>query len=771
MGPQVTIIDATGNAPGTGLLEALPPSVRRLWLGLKLLRLAPTVTRLALTQANCPETTRLSGPGLRTLELGGSAMRSLDLDTPLLAELVVAEGFPTITSRAPLHRLAALRGPNAMDEVKALFAFLRGPVGQTLNDLSFRSPGILDPPPIIELPVLRSLRIALASVSSSPAPSTHALLLCPALERLSCGGQVWIQSVCPFLGRIGQNAPLPYWVSAYGELNVVPPLPSEAGPLPLPAEPTTRTDDNAGRDVMVVLLTCSNGGAPTTRDESPKFPSAGPAVRTVMLEDATPSRLLAHLVAYRPDVLLLECPSTRDALILRTPQTPRLRAMQASDLLAIFAQAGFAPLAVLHRLPFGASGCLPPDIFLHSLWTALRDGRRLVGHFEGSQALDQYLHALGNGDVSRPGAALTALTQSYVAPQWLAYAGHRPAVPTTTDLVQSTRSLQAHFPGVRLRDLAGAVRQRDHEFRRPWPTSRLQFHQGWACQECSRMACALSDTRPVLSPTKMRLFEPALVLPDFETRLSCPLILQSAATRMLADVPLHRASYQPEEAPALCRQALPSKQPPLRVVVVTSESKDAEQRGVKLRPAERRELRIDPCWGNLLVSTVVLSEASPASVQATVEALAETRPNVLVFMATISARQDFLSALSPRELQHCIDRACPNRLPRLVAVLGLPHAVDTGRFLQRHLRPDAPAGGGGLERVVASADGATDTEVSMFLSALLAYLPCNSPEDLDEVLEVARRQAARFVEQQHLRVLIRVAPCRDEPADSIELVC
>ncbi|KAJ4454923.1 hypothetical protein PAPYR_10272 [Paratrimastix pyriformis] len=872
--PQVTL-------RGTGLFEDLPPSVRRLWLGLKAakdLRLAPTVTHLALAQANCPET-RLSGPGLRTLELGGSATRSprtLELDTPLLDELVVAEGFPAVTfaSQAAIRRVAALR-PNGKDEVGALFAFLRGPAGQTLSELSFRSPGILDPPPIIELAALRSLHIVTPPPEPAKStPSTHALLICPAMERLACGGHVWIQSECPFLSSLGQKAPLPYQVQPSGQLRGVPPLPGGAGPLPLPTEPKIRTEN----DAMTVLLASSGDCVSLRRDESSIVPSTGPAIRTVILEDVTPPNCsVSHLVAYRPDVLLLECPSTSDTLILRSPQTPRLRPLLASDLVAIFVQAGFAPLAVLHRLPIVAPGCLPPDIFLRSLWAALRDCRRLVGHFQEAQTLDQYLRALGRSDRSRPGAALAALTQSGMKPEqakWLGYAGHQPQ-PTndcTTDLVRATRTLQAHFPGIRLDALADAVRLRGSEFRCAWPHYPPSFRLEWACQECSPLA------------GMMRQFEPALVLPDPESRLTCLPILQRAATLTLADVSLPRFSGscglpcfcvrcllrgrsevpsalpvaycaecrttelvirddvdcpalppfdegppqpQPDEAPSsLCPQTHPmSMPPPLRVLVVTSGPKGAQRAGGEngmRKPAERRELRVDPAWGNLSTATVLLNEPSPVPLQGLpssptnplrmgvpaivngvgsslrwlltscaamiaiaavtccafvcAAALAAGQPDVLVFMNNICAagyeRQDLLSALSPQDLLRCIERAYPIRLPRLVAVLGLPHAVDTGRFLQRNLRPDAPAGGGGLERVVASTDGATETEVSMFLSALLAYLPCNPLEDLDEVLEVACRQADNNnnaqPQRRHLRVLIRVAPCGSAPADSVD---
>ncbi|KAJ4455486.1 hypothetical protein PAPYR_9566 [Paratrimastix pyriformis] len=906
--PQVTINAAKDR---TGL-ESLPASVHHLALGLKGaedLLLPPTVSCLVLSQANC-RSTRVIGPGLRTLELSGSASRSprlLELNTPLLGELVMSDGIPAITfvSSAPVRRLVAHRSPNNREDAEALAGLLRGPAGPTLTELSFHSPpGVITPPPVIELPALRSLRITTSTALGfqGPTPPVHAVVLCPALERLACEGHLALQSDCPFLARLGLQLP-------------------STPPLPLPKPVARMGEEGPGtraRGATVVLLACCGPPSDDAWENSPESSDTGAAIRTVILENATPSTLLAHLIAHRPDVLLLECPTTRDALILRTPNAPRLRPFLALDLLAIFTSAGFAPLAILHRWPRETSGSTQPDLFMRSLWRGLRDVWRLVGHFQKAPELNRYLSALSRGNPARPDVALEALTQARMTAEEarsLGYIGHRPAAPITDHskpeliapvIMRSARNLQMYFRGVRLCDLADAVRERSHEFRCECsPPRKSQFRLAWACRECNYGSAVM-------------IHDEAVVLPDSATRLSCLPVLRSSATRTFDDDLSQLTEFgMPSDrcgVPAFCTRCLlkgrrmpnvlpiavcdrcrttelilcedidrppalepfdegpPSgpqqqpvplhcpppadpasmPQPPLRVLVVTSDPKSdqwnlarwcssqgmlepvrgrEEERWVDpleearekvaraqsvvtqardpstverarryaeslafgyQRDLEQRQARI-ATWGNIVVPTVSLRDASLVPLQefrsphtipipkcgcGATGALAASQPDVLVFMAgprdrLFPGRPDFLSPQPPADLLHCIDQACP-RLPRLVVLLGLGHAVDTGRFLQRNLRPDAPEGTG-LERVVASTDQMTDAVGTRFLAALLAYLPHNPPEDLDEVLEIACRQAHQLQQQQqqptsvrHLRVLIRVAPCGDGPADSVD---
>ncbi|KAJ4456579.1 hypothetical protein PAPYR_8145 [Paratrimastix pyriformis] len=290
---------------------------------------------------------------------------------------------------------------------------------------------------------------------------------CPALRWILCNGPVMIQSQCPFLDRLGLTAPVLYR----------PP---------------------------------------------PKMARGKPALNPIKV------MVINYALLYpdRPDVLIISCPCIGDALLLRTAKTPNLRPLYAQDLVRIIQQSGAPVRIVLHH----CSEFLPlvQTAFLGDLFEAgKRHGLLLAGaiepDFQESAVLQSFLRAVATGGIS---SAVEVLKSSRLyTPAAFFFEGSRTPPPAPQPYHYYAHEVRAHFAGVRLGDLEGALERRSHEFVCQCPASTPpRFRLAWACRRCT------SECDPI---------ESCIVLPDPKSPLACLPRIRENASRLVesASVP------------------------------------------------------------------------------------------------------------------------------------------------------------------------------------------------------------------------------------------
>ncbi|KAJ4461505.1 hypothetical protein PAPYR_2088 [Paratrimastix pyriformis] len=711
------------------------------------LRLPASVERLVLMELGESNEGFLSGPGLRTLELrlrntrAGRLHGFLQMEAPLLEAITLDSWVRSLlfSVTPPVRTLVALNVPPG-----TAFSALAEACRLTLERLivadTCRCPRAQD------FPALRFFESE-DSGFRRLGPSSQAAELAPAAE---------------------------------ADLQ----LQADAG--------------NAKTDGVFVVLLVHEDPALFTHFQSRLADS--PVV--LKIADPTPSALLDHLRRDRPDVVLLFCPCTRDALVLGTSQTPRLRLCYSSDLVRILTQAGVPVKVIMHAQPQGEEGC--PDLFLGSLFEAQRPhGLILAGHCE-FQDIARYLKSCASMGLAR---AVEALADVDIPMDGIAHQGQPRPVPSEDFVWTLSRKgdLGAHFGAVPLGQLAAALQRRCPDFCCQCPSGPPQFRLKWDCKGChlhrmrdSAIDCALVLPDPASRLACLPRVRPnhGLLLGTVDPHYAVPviecagcrqqrLVMRSAAIAALPPFDERPPSPPPPpgqstspalppppSCPPLGFAGCPRAGPVLRVLLCSVNPNPAagdrepqlmsagklEEIATNLKKHEQEYVRgsEDPVLrGCLFLGGVhprqnfavrLLEQPTAAALK---YAVGEFRPDLVVHVAhgfrqAISIRGESglappLVWLGPDALHDCFVGSVP---PHAVLLLCC-NTLALGEHLQRHLRAaSASPPTTALERVVATADELTDVEASKFLSVLLGYAPQNPmPSDFDASVMVACRQA------------------------------
>ncbi|KAJ4456594.1 hypothetical protein PAPYR_8162 [Paratrimastix pyriformis] len=526
----------------------------------------------------------------------------------------------------------------------------------------------------------------------------------------------------------------------------------------------------------------------------------GPHHTLIRVDNGVPSVLLERLRQDRPDVLILSCPCISDALLLRTFNTPHIRPLYALDLGRIIQLSGAPVRVVLHHLKKD-SFTAPCHTFLVDLFeTCKRQGLLVAGRINDDvSGFPSFFRSLAEMGMA---SAVDALKDSgiYDATTFV-FEGNRPPPPPPPDpfafRIQRAREVGALFADVPLGELADALARRSPEFACQCPASiPPRFRLLWPCHECSK-ACPNHD--PV---------ESCIVLPDPASPLAClPLLRENlsilgekAAT---AGVPnlcfgcllkagcdllmLDSCSYPMAECVGCHTRGLrmrsgaiaalpPFDERPFDEPIPRGQPAIRPQRVLSvLCVALNPDPAVDPPGLAKLSAPGLLQKISKPdcgfevgflcepSAQALQAKIRELRPDLVIYVGHglrqgISIRGDAgmsapLTWLGPDEFVGCFEdgatsvtastppRATPSPVSAVrMVLLACCNSLALGDHLLRRLA----GSGGGLERVVATADELTDVEACGFLSALLAYAPFNPvPAALDEIMQVSLRRAQR----------------------------